>query len=115
MVTLNRNKRKIYVCNKVQNGNLKTYEQPIMLYENYAVTDTEADLEAFGMEAYMYLRIRTNITHKDYYHLGDRVYVNVKPPEEHDELCKLADYEVYQDPIPSINSITILLKRRSGK
>lgn len=115
MITLNRNKRKIYVCNKVQNGDLKTYEEPIELYENYAVTNTEADLQSFGMDAYMYLRIHANISHKDYYHLGDRVYVNVKPPEEHDNLCKDADYEVYKDPVASLNSITILLKRRSGR
>ena len=115
MITLNRNRRKIYVCNKVKNGDLKTFKEPIELYENYAVTDTDADLESFGMDAYMYLRIRADKTHKDYYHLGDRVYVNVIPPETHDDLCKTADYEVYQDPVLSLNSITILLKRRSGK
>lgn len=115
MITLNRNKRKIYVCKKIQNGDLKTYEEPVMLYEDYAVTNTEADLKSFGMDAYMYLRIHTNITHKDYYHLGDRVYVNVTIPEEHDTLCKTADYEVYKDPVVSLNSVTVLLKRRSGK
>lgn len=115
MVTLNRNKRKIYVCNKVQNGNLKTYEEPVTLYEYYTVTNTEADLEAFGMEAYMYLRIHTNKTHKQYYHLGDRVYVDVTPPTVHDVLCNSADYEVYKDPVVSLNSVTVLLKRRSGK
>ena len=115
MVTLNRNKRKIYVCKKVPEDNIKKYEEPVMLYENYAVTNTEADLESFGMDAYMYLRIHTNITHKDYYHLGDRVYVNVTPPEEHDELCKTADYEVYKDPVVSLNSVTVVLKRRIGK
>lgn len=115
MITLNRNKRKIYVCNKIQNGDLKTYSEPVMLYEDYVVTNTEADLEVFGMDAYMYLRIHTNKSHKDYYNLGDRVYVNVTPPEEHDALCKTADYEVYKDPVLSLNSLTVLLKRRSGK
>lgn len=115
MITLNRNKRKIYVCKKVKNGDLKTYEQPVELYENYAITDTEADLKSFGMDAYMYLRIHTNKSHKDYYHLGDRVYVNVTPPDEHDDLCKDADYEVYKDPVLSLNSLTVVLKRRSGK
>ena len=115
MITLNRNKRKIYVCNKVQNGDLKTFNEPIELYENYSVTNTEADLESFGMDAYMYLRIMTNKSHKNYYHLGDRVYINVTPPETHDNLCKDADYEVYKDPVLSLNSLTVLLKRRSGK
>ena len=115
MVILNRNKRKIYVCNKVQNGDLKVYGEPIELYENYAVTNTEADLESFGMDAYLYLRIHTNITHKQYYHLGDRVYVNTTPPSVQDDLCRNADYEVYKDPVESLNSVTILLKRRSGK
>lgn len=115
MITLNRNKRKIYVCNKVQNGDIKEYNEPITLYEDYAITNTEADLKSFGMDAYMYLRIHTNISHKDYYHLGDRVYVDIEPPEEHDNLCKTADYEVYKDPVTSLNSITILLKKRSGR
>ena len=115
MITLNRNKRKIYVCKKVPNNNLKIYEEPVELYENYVITDTEADLQSFGMDAYMYLRIRTNASHKEYYHLGDRVFVNVTPPTEHDNLCKTADYEVYTDPILSLNSLTVLLKRRSGK
>lgn len=118
MITLNRNKRKIYVCNKVQNlesKDIKKYSEPITLYENYAVTNTEADLESFGMDAYMYLRIHTDISHELYYHLGDRVYVDIVPPEVHDELCKTADYEVYKDPVKSLNSITILLKRRSGR
>lgn len=115
MITLNRNKRKIYVCNKIQNNDLKTYAEPIMLYENYVVTNTEADLKSFGMDAYMYLRIHTNKSHKNYYHLGDRVYVDVIPPKTHDNLCKTADYEVYKDPIVSLNSLTVLLKRRSGK
>lgn len=115
MITLNRNKRKIYVCKKVPDGKIKKYEQPIELYEDYAITNTEADLEVFGMDAYMYIRIHANKSHKDYYHLGDRVYINVTPPEEHDELCETADYEVYKDPVLSLNSITVLLKRRSGK
>lgn len=116
MLTLNRNKRKIYVCTKkLQTGNVKTYNEPVELYENYAITNTEADLEAFGMDAYMYLRIHTNLSHKSYYHLGDRVYVNITPPSVHDDLCTTADYEVYKDPVESLNSITILLKRRSGK
>lgn len=115
MVILNRNKRKIYVCAVVKEGNLKIYKEPKQLYENYRVTDTEADLEAFGMDAYMYVRIQTNINNKDYYHIGDRVYINNKPPKEHDKLCKDADYEVYTDPVPSLNSLTVLLKRRSGK
>ena len=116
MITLNRNKRKIYVCTKkVQNGDIKGYNEPVELYEDYAITNTEADLQSFGMDAYMYLRIHTNKNHKQYYHLGDRVYVNVEYPSVYDELCKTADYEVYKDPIVSLNSVTVLLKRRSGR
>lgn len=65
MVILNRNKRKIYVCAVKREGNIKKYEKPVMLYENYRVTNTEADLQVFGMDAYMYIKIETGIQIKN--------------------------------------------------
>lgn len=115
MISLLRNKRKLYVCNVKLENDIKLYDEPIELFENYQVTSNSGSLQAFGLDAYNYIRIKTNIAHKDYYHQGDRVYINVKPPEVHDKLCKTADYEVSQEPIPSLNEVEIMLKRRSGK
>lgn len=115
MISLVRNRRKIYVCNTYFVNNLKKYSEPIKLYENYQVTSGTADMERFGLDAYQYIRIKTDATHAKYYHLGDAVYVNVTPPETHDVLCKTADYEVSEDPITTLNYTEILLRRRSGR
>lgn len=115
MINLYRNKRKIYVCAVDNTSSPKSYEEPIELYENYQVTNSIADEELFGLDAYLYLRITTTPSHKDYYHLGDRVFVNVEPPDTHDTSCPTADYQVYKDPILSLNEYEILLKRRSGR
>lgn len=115
MIPLVRNKRKIYVCNAHFDNNIKKFDKPIELYENCQTTHGNADLTSFGMEAYQYMRIKTTSEHAKYYHLGDAVYVNVTPPEEHDVMCKTADYEVSEDPIVSFNHLEVLLKRRSGR
>jgi len=113
MINLLRNKRKIYVC--ALDKTSKSYKEPIELHENYQVTNSIVDEEVFGLDAYLYLRIKTTPNHKDYYHLGDRVYVDVEPPQTHDIMCSTADYQVYKDPVLSLNEYEVLLKRRSGK
>lgn len=113
MINLLRNKRKLYVCTVDKTS--KSYNEPIELYENYQVTNSIADEKVFGLDAYLYLRIQTSPSHKDYYHLGDRVYVNVEPPKIHDIMCETADYQVYKEPILSLNEYEVLLKRRSGR
>ena len=115
MINLARNKRKLYVCNVKLDNNIKKYDEPIELYEHYRTMNTSGGLQAFGLDAYEYIRITTNISHADYYHLGDRLYINVEPPQQHDVLCKTADYEVYKEPVATINELEVLLKRRSGK
>lgn len=117
MKTLHRNKRKIYLC-QVYNedgSNLKKFKEPIMLKENWQVTNSEADYKNLGLDSYDYVRIRTDVSHADYYHLGDRAYIKVQPPEEHDVMCKKADYEVYKDPVVMLNECEVLFKRMSGK
>lgn len=115
MITLRRNKKKIYVCNAYLDNNIKLYEEPIKLYENCQVTSGLADMERFGLEAYQYMRIKTTLQNGKNYHIGDAVYVNVEPPVEHDKLCKTADYEVSEDPITTLNYTEVLLRRRSGR
>lgn len=121
MITLLRNRKKIYVCNAKLTPNadtkstIKEYDNPIELYENCQVTHGTADFERFGLDAYQYARIKTSANHGKYYHLGDAVYVNVTPPKHHDKFCKTADYVVSEDPIITINECEILLRRRSGR
>ena len=115
MKALRRNKRKLAICHMYQDGAIKKFKEPIILYENYQVTNSEADLVSMGMESYIYIRIKTSLSHLDYYHLGDRVYINNPVPEEHDILCKGADYEVYHVPVPTLNECEIMLKKLSGR
>lgn len=115
MKTLHRNKRKLYLCQLYNDDNRKKYKEPIELLENWQVTNTDAEFMNLGLEAYDYVRIRTSVDHGKYYHLGDRCYINVALPEKHDTLCKTADYEVYKDPIITLNECTVLLKKLSGR
>lgn len=114
MRNLRRNKRRLYLCQKYQDGLLNKYKEPIELYRNYLPTNSDGDLISIGMEYPMYLRIKTTIDDKDLFHPKDRVYVYKNIPNEHDVLCKDADYEVYKEPMLFINEIEIMLKRLSS-
>ena len=111
---LRRNKRCIYLRQKYKDGNLDKYKEPIKLYENYVPTNSEGDLIASGMDYPMYLRIKTSIDEKDLFHPRDRIYVYKDAPEEHDVLCKTADYEVYKKPMLFINEMEVILHRLSS-
>lgn len=115
MKTLHRNKRKIYVCEAYADGHIRKFKEPVELKENWSITNNPITFVNIGLDSYEYVRIRTSVNHAKYYHLGDRAYIQVKPPEEHDVLCKTADFEVCKDPVPSINECEILLKRLSGR
>lgn len=114
MITLLRNRRKLYVCNAYFQNNIKLFNEPIELYENYQVTNNDAEIGAFGMEAYKKIRIKSGKSHAKYYKLGDRVFINVTPPKEHDPLCSTADYEVIQEPIETYGYVEVMLQKRSG-
>lgn len=113
MRNLRRNKRLLYLCQKYQDGQLDKFKEPIPKWENYVPTNSDGDLISIGMEYPMYLRIKTNISEKDNYHAGDRLYVYRDKPDAHDVLCEGADYEVYKDPMLYINEMEIMLHRLS--
>lgn len=113
MRNLRRNKRPLYICQKYQDGLLEKFKEPVLKMENYLPTNSNGDLISIGMEYPMYLRITTNISEKDTYHAGDRLYVYKEKPKEHDVLCENADYEVYKEPMLYINEMEIMLHRLS--
>lgn len=113
MNNLKRNKRKLYLCNKYEDNGKYFYRQPIELYENYLPTNSNGELITLGLEYPMYLKIKTSIREKDLFHPKDRLYVYKQPPEEFDELCDDADYEVYKEPLQFINEYEVMLKRLS--
>lgn len=93
---------------------LDKYKEPIELFENYVPTNSEGDLISMGMEYPMYLRIKTNMDEKDLFHAKDRLYVYISPPETHDVLCKMADYEVESEPMIFINEMEVVLHKLSS-
>lgn len=115
MNNLRRNRRKIYLCQKYQDGMLTKFHEPICLHENYEPTNSDGDLIAIGMEYPMYLRIKTSARKKDLFHPKDRLYIYNNTPYTHDVLCEDADYEVYKEPLVFINEMEIMLKRLSDE
>lgn len=98
-----------------RDGKLKKYSEPITLRENWRHNGAVATFGSSGMDSYDYIIVKTSIDHAEYYHLGDRAYILVEPPEEHDEMCKTADYEVCLDPKPTLNECEVVFKRISGR
>lgn len=115
MRCLQRNKRLLYVCEHYQDGYITKFKEPKEVLINYQATNSEGDLIALGMDFPKYIRIKTDLLEANTFHAEDRVYISIEPPQPFDELCKSADYEVDSDPIVSLNSIEITLKRLSGK
>lgn len=114
MRNLRRNKRKLYLCQKYIDNNIDKYREPVLIHENYLPTNSEGDLISIGMDYPMYLRMKPEISEKNLFHEGDRFYIFTEPPEIHDVMCKNADYEIYKKPMIHLESMEIMLKRRSG-
>ena len=57
MRTLERNKRKIYICKKYEEHGLIKYKPPIEVWDNYMPTNSDMDLVGIGLTYPMYLRI----------------------------------------------------------
>lgn len=115
MRCLMRNKRKLLVCSEYQENEISKFKKPMCIMANYQVTNSEGDLVALGMDFPMYIRIKTDVNLKHWFKAGDRVYINTEPAQPFDGLCKDADYEVDSDPIVSLNTVEITLKKLSGK
>lgn len=136
MKTLHRNKRKLYLCVAYEDNGRRKFHEPIELYENWNITNTDAEFMNIGLELFNYARIRTSVDHADYYHVGDRVYLFTTPPSistqqeqettpdtepstepisTYDEYCTTADYQVYKDPIITLNECTVWLQKVSGR
>ena len=116
MRCLKRNKRNLYICNRYKDGNVAKFKKPSLISINYQATNSDGDLIMLGLDFPMYMRIKADLEYSNIFHAKDRVYINKTPNYENfDGLCKDADYEVTSDPIVSLNSVEINLKKLSGK
>jgi hypothetical protein len=114
MITLKRNKRQLYLCKKYIEGNLTKYSEPESIYTDYQPISSTGEIISIGQEYTQYLKIEDTIEIGNKFSNGDRCYVYVDKPEEHDEFCMNADFYVSGNPIITLNSATITLKRLTG-
>ena len=112
MIGLKRNKRLFYLCKKIENST--KFEKPIECKLNYEPTNTVAERLTLGEDYSMYLRIKCTPKEASQFKNGDKCYVYVLPPEEHDDLCKNADYIVEGNPLNTLNQSEINLRKLSG-
>ena len=114
MITLKRNKRKIYLCKKYIENNITKYAEPIIILTNYQPISSTGEIISIGPEYTQYLKIEDIIEVGENFSNGDRCYVYVTPPDNHDELCEDADFYVDGNPINTLNSSKISLRRLTG-
>lgn len=112
MIGLKRNKRPFYLCKKIKNST--KFEKPIKCNLNYEPTNTVGERLTLGEDYSMYLRIKCTPKEASQFKNGDKCYIYVLPPEEHDDLCKNADYIVEGNPLNTLNQSEINLRKLSG-
>lgn len=113
MICLKRNKRYFYLCKKITNST--KFEKPIKCNLNYEPTNSVGERLTLGEDYSMYLKIKCTIKEASNFKNGDKCYVYVLPPKNHDELCKNADYVVDGNPSSTLNQSEIKLRKLSGK
>lgn len=114
MICLKRNKQKLYLCKKYVENNITKFKEPIEIETNYQPVSSTGEMIAIGEEYTQYLKIEDIIEIGKQFSNGDRCYVYVTPPEEHDKLCKTADFCVNGNPLITLNSSKVSLKRLTG-
>lgn len=115
MNVLKRNKKPLYHCKWYLDNNITKYYEPIPRDINYEPTNSDAQLYAFGTNYSIYLTAKVLPELGKEFKSGDKCYIYVNPPTEHDVLCKGADYIVDGEPITTINVTEIKFKRLSKK
>lgn len=112
MRTLIRNKRKVYVCYRIDDeSKVMKYNEPIPFFINLMPLSDESEIAVYGEH---YTEILKGVLML--YELGeikefDRVFVEVDPPVQHDILCDSADFEI--DSVShTLTSATIIMRKR---
>lgn len=110
MRTLERDKKPLYICKRIRNVDPVQFEEPVLQRLNTVATTSQADIVAFGDQYKEYRRAIVSVKEAENYNEGDRAYIYVNPPEEHDKLCNSCDFEIYSIS-DSISQVEILFKR----
>lgn len=110
MRTLERDKKALYICEKIKDSDPVQFKPPVEVKLNVVATTSEADIVAFGDSYKEYRRAKISVNELDKFHEGDRAYIYVTPPDKHDVLCETADFEI-KSVSDSISQASILFKR----
>lgn len=115
MRTLLRNKRKVYLCKSFINESGATeYEAPKEYKINYEPTSASSQLLTFGEHYAQGLQAIVDLEIGKEFKEGDKCYIFVEPPSQHDRLCSDADYIVSVLPQTTLNQVKLVFTRLSG-
>ncbi len=112
MINLKRNKRKFYLCKRIENST--EFAQPKDKSLNYQPTNSVGEMLSLGEEYSMYLKIKCTPEEAKDFHDKDRCYIYKQPSTPFDVMCDDADYYVNGEPLVSLNEAEINLKKLSG-
>lgn len=110
MRTLERDKKPLFICKRIPDSEPNQFEEPVKRYLNTVATTSQADIVAFGDQYKEYRRALITKEEMERYHEGDRAYIYVIPPKEHDPLCNECDFEIISVS-DSVSQVEILFKR----
>lgn len=110
MRTLNRDKKPLYICKRIQDSDPVQFEKPIFFKLNIVSTSSEMDIVGLGDSYKEYLRAKVSINDVSKFNEGDRAYIYTAPPQEHDALCNGADFQI-TSVSKSVSEATIMFKR----
>lgn len=117
MNNLKRNKRKLYLCKKIEVDGRMIFAEPIEMMLNYQPIEssrTQGQLLEAGPDFVSTLIVYMRPSVGKEIHNGDRCYVFVEPPEDYDKTCTTADYYVNGEPKKYMNEYTFHLQRMKG-
>lgn len=117
MRRLIRNKRQLYLCNKMideNNTNRIIYSKPIKCNMNYQPLSTTGEIIASGNDFINRLVVYTSPEKAKKIHNFDRFYVFIKPPKQYDKFCVDADFYVDGEPMTFLNESRFYLQRMIG-
>ena len=115
MYPLKRNKRKIYLCSKVEKNGRKIFSEPKEYMLNYQPLTTDGEVITAGTEYINRLAIYTDVKIAKEFHNADRCYVYVSKPENYDKYCSTADFYVDGEPLIFLNESHFYLQRMVGE
>lgn len=114
MKQLLRNRRNVYLCNKIEDNGRMKFTEPVLYKLNFQPLSTDGEIIASGNDYVNRLAIYTDVERARNFHNFDRCYVYVEPPEIVDDFCANADFYVDGEPLFYLNEATIYLQRMIG-